>query len=135
MALKRNDYEKVQTIADMQGLRGVLLECTRGHEEKESANGKPKFINKLTEDELIQEFGTPEKVYPSGFILAANNNLLPFNYEEIFTVPTRDELAAEVGLGPRPGSRAEQQLDETPPWIEEDVVETVDLNESFPEVD
>lgn len=135
MALKKGDYEKFQTIAQMQGLRGVVLEMERGHEEKESANGKPTFINKLSEDDLIEAFGSPEKLYPSGFVLAANNAIVAFDYANIFTVPTRDELAAELGMAPRPGSKAETQAeDNTVPWDESEV-ETLDLSEEYPTVD
>lgn len=135
MALKKGDYEKFDAIAKMQGLRGVVLEMERGHEEKESANGKPTFLNKLTEDELIEAFGAPEKVYPSGFVLQANNAIVAFDYDNIFTVPTRDELAAELGMAPRPGSKAETQADdESPPWNETEV-NTIDLNETYPDVD
>lgn len=135
LALKKNDYATFQAIASTQnGLRGVVLKMTRGHGDKESANGVPSFVNKLTEEDLIEVFGTPEKVYPSGFVLPANNAIVSFNYTEIFPVPTREELAAELGLAPRPGSKEDVNTNEPPPW-EENELETIDLNSEYPEVD
>ena len=139
LGLKKNDYESMQTIASTQGnnLRGVMLDMTRGHDKKESGVGKPTFVNKLSEDDLIEQFGSPEKVYPSGFVLAANNAIQIFNYSEIFEVPTRDELAAELGMAPRPGSKAEaanMDEDNSPPWNEEEI-ETLDLSAEYPDVD
>lgn len=132
LALKKGDYEKMQVIAQVNGnnLRGIMLDMTRGYGEKESANGAPAFVRKLTEDELIEAFGSPEKKYDSGFVLPANNAIIPFEYNVIFATPSRDEIAAHLGLAPRPGSKAESEV---PPWEEE--VETLDLSEDLPDVD
>lgn len=131
IALKTNDYKAMQMIASTQNnnLRGVMLEFTRGYGDKESANGVPKFLQKLTEEDLIEAFGSPEKKYDSGFVLPANNAIIPFNYKEIYEVPTHNELAAQIGAPARPGSREE---DNNPPW-EEETVNTIDLAEELPE--
>lgn len=133
LALKKGDYEKMQVIAQVNNnnLRGVMLDMTRGYGEKESANGSPSFVRKLTEDELVEAFGSPEKKYDSGFVLPANNAIIPFDYATIFATPTRDELNEQLGLAPRPGSKAESEV---PPWEEEEV-QTLDLSESLPDVD
>jgi hypothetical protein len=134
LALKKGDYEKFKTIASTQNnqLRGIVLEMSRGWGEKDSANGVPSFVNKLSEEELIEMFGSPEKKYPSGFTVPANSALAPFNYEDIFPIPTRDELAKVTGAGPRPGSEADLATDD-PPWEET----TLNLSENleFPDVD
>jgi hypothetical protein len=138
MKLKRGDYDKMKVIASMQGLRGVVLDMTRGHEQKESANGQPTFVMKLTEEDLIESFGSPEKKYEkSGFVKPANADLIVFDYKSIYTPPTRDELAIKLGMSPRPGSKAELQQEEAVPW-EEETIQVIDLAEDlpdFPDVD
>ncbi len=132
LALKTNDYKAMKIIALTTGsLRGLLLDMTRGYGEKESANGVPNYVNKLTEEQLIEMFGTPEKKYDSGFVVPANNAIVPFDYAEIFAPPSRAELAAHIGAPPRPGSKEELQ-EETPPW---EAVEVLDLGEELPDVD
>lgn len=135
LALKKAVYQNIISIASTQNnnLRGVMLDMTRGFGEKEPASGQPVFVRKLNEDELVEMFGTPEKVYESGFVLPANNVIKVFDYESIYTTPTRDELATKIGAPPRPGSKAEA-IDDKPPWDEE-VVNTVNLSEEYPDVD
>lgn len=133
LALKSGDYKTMKAVASTSGnLRGLLLDMTRGYGEKESANGVPTFVNKLTEEQLIEMFGSPEKKYDSGFVLPANNAIIPFDYASIFVAPSRAELADELGLAPRPGSKEELKEDETPPWEE---VEVLDLGEELPDVE
>jgi hypothetical protein len=130
LALKKGDYERLQGIASTQpNLRGVMLEMTRGHGDKESGNGSPVFVQRLTEEDLAEAFGSPEKVYPSGFVLPANNAIVPFDYKDLHPVPSRADLASHLGMSPRAGSREDV---ETPPW-EENNVNTVDLSEDLPD--
>lgn len=137
LALKKGDYERFQSVTSGRKMRGLVLDMERGHGDKESANGIPKYVDELSEDDLIEAFGSPERTYDSGFVVPANSAITVFDYKTIFNPPTADELREHLGLAPRPGSKAEAQVnqdDESPPW-EENEVEVLDLNEELPDVD
>jgi hypothetical protein len=133
LALKKGDYERMQSVTSGRKMRGLVLDMERGYGDKESANGVPKYVDELSEDDMIEAFGSPEKTYDSGFVLPANNAIIAFDYKTIFEVPSVDELREHLGLAPRPGSKAEAKIDETPPWEED--TQTLDLNEELPDVD
>jgi hypothetical protein len=137
LPIKKTAFPIYQNIAAANGgnLRGIVLDMTRGHGDKEAGTGVPAFVMKLSEEELIESFGHDEVTNEEGRIVkAANADIQVFEYAKVHKVPTAAELRALVGLSPRPGSRQEAQEDNTPPW-EEAPVQLIDLSEGLPDVD
>lgn len=130
LAVKKNDLPAFTALMNAKGsLRGIVLDMTRGNGEKESASGKPTFIDKLSEEDILAEFGHEARVSDKGTIIVAENDAaFPFNYEKYHTVPTRNELSRKYDIGPRPGS-VEETIDQT------EVVQLLELNEELPEVE
>lgn len=141
IAIGTKQFPIWQTLAATQGLRGLVLDMTRGHEPLEAGIGVPSFVQKLTEEELLETFGHDEIVNEGKVVKEANADITPFNYAAIHTPPSRSELAQKYGIAPAPGSleeRIQEAQDDqaadndTPPW--ENQVSMLDLGE-LPDVD
>jgi hypothetical protein len=132
LAVKKNDLVAFQGLIDIHGsLRGLVLDMTRGTGDKESANGKPTFVQKLTDDEMLEMFGHPAKMSEKGTVIVPENDAVnPWNYEKYHSVPSRADLAREYNVGPRPGS-----IDEDAVQQNDEPVMLLDLSEALPDVD
>lgn len=133
LAVKKNDLPAFSGLLNVHGsLRGLVLDMTRGAGPKESASGKPTYVTTLSDDDLIEEFGSEEVLSEKGTVIRpVNDAVFPFNYEKYFPVTSRSQLNNKYDIAPRPGS-----AEETAPWDDpaEDTVFTLDLSE-LPEVD
>lgn len=131
LAVKKGDLAAFSGLLDVHGsFRGLVLNMTRGTAQKETASGKPTFVMVLSEDELIEEFGSEEVLSEKGNVIRpANDNTFPFNYDKFYPVPSRAELSRKYNIGPRPGS-----VEETPEEDDETIF-VMDLGEELPDME
>lgn len=132
LAVKKGDLAAFSGLLNVHGsFRGLVLDMTRGTAQKETASGKPTFVALLTEDELVEEFGSPEVLSENNKVIRpANDAIYPFAYERYYPVPSNMELQRKYGLAPRAGSDQEV-VDNSPPFdIDDNVVYTLDLGET-----
>jgi hypothetical protein len=137
LAIKTGSFPIFQALAAAQGgLRGLVLDMTRGHGDKEAAIGVPAYVQTLTEEELIEAFGGPEKLSEEGRVIVEENaDTKPFNYEKVHEIPSRSELASKYGIAPRPGSQEELAQEEAREQTQEETVALIDLSEELPNIE
>lgn len=129
LAVKKGDLAAFTGLMGVHGsLRGLVLDMTRGDSPKETAIGKPTFVQKLTDDDLVEMFGHPAKMSEKGTVIVPeNDSVQPWNYDKYFTVPSRMDLARKYNIGPRPGSVEEE--------VNEPAINLLDLAEELPDIE
>lgn len=131
LAVKKGDLAAFSGLLNVHGsFRGLVLDMTRGTGDKESAIGKPTYVATLSDEDLIEEFGSEEVLSEQGKVIRpANDAVNAFNYDRYYSAPSRSELSNKYDVPARPGS-----AEESAPWDEDDSIQTIDLNE-LPDVD
>jgi hypothetical protein len=89
-------------------LRGMRLLMAR--DTKQSASiGSAEFVDRLTDEEIIQHFGHPPVVAQDGRVIKqANADCHPLDYSKLFRKPSAADLRARYGGSAPAGSRQEQ---------------------------
>jgi uncharacterized protein YxjI len=133
LPVKKNDLASFQGLLEIHGsLRGLVLSMHRGEGQMEAAIGKPTFVMKLTDDDLLEEFGHEARLNDKKdvVIVPANDSIQPWNYDKFYTIPTKSELRTKYNIVARPGSDEDNNSDDVP-W--EDEVKVLNLEE-LPEI-
>jgi hypothetical protein len=100
-------------------LRGTFLYMKRDLGNKNAASiGEPSILDNgslfdfYTEDELNESFGHDAERSPQGKVLKdENEDITPFNYDELFPKPDVTALRQRYGGRVQPGSREETEAD------------------------
>lgn len=108
MVVKTAQQKKIIRLAEKHGgsLRGMILNMTRDGDKDASIGNDIEFEDFMNEDEL-EEFVT-EFEYKDAQGKKRKKEVIgyePFDYEELFPMPTEQQLRAIVGGRPEPGSR------------------------------
>lgn len=121
------DLENVLSVAEKNvgSLRGTFLWMRRDTSNAQSASiGSPITLDNgmaydtYSEEELVAEFGHPAVKNREGKVVKnANEDLQPFNYEELFSKPSGADLAARYG-GEHDGVTAGSSQQEQEAWGE-----------------
>lgn len=122
LVVKPSQHKKFMRRYEKEGtLRGAYFEMTRDKQMESSIGGDIEFIEMVDEDELSEYVRTWKDQEGKR---QEEDCSVAFDYEELFTEPTRAELAALVGADPTPGSREsnEKELDDDPDdeWEDEE---------------
>lgn len=109
LAVKPSQQKRfLRHLSKNETLRGALFETTRDG-PKDAAIGDPVFVEYVDEEELSTAFIREWKDREGKAV--TENCGEPFDYEALFSEPTREELAALVGAEATPGSKAQRRRD------------------------
>lgn len=111
LCVKTAQQKKITRLAERHGtLRGMVLQMTRDGEKDASIGNDIEYIEHLSEEELL-EYET-EYEYEDAQGKKQVKQIIghePFDYDELFPMPTEQQLRAIVGGSPEPGSREEER--------------------------
>jgi len=111
LVVKTAQQKKITRLAERYGtLRGMVLQMTRDGEKDASIGNDIEYIEHMSEDDLLTYETTYE--YEDGQGKKQVKEVIghePFDYDELFPMPTEQQLRAIVGGSPEPGSRDEER--------------------------
>lgn len=111
LVVKTAQQKKITRLAERYGtLRGMVLQMTRDGEKDASIGNDIEYIEHMSEDDLLAYETSYEYEDSSGAkkvkeIIGHE----AFDYDELFPMPTEQQLRAIVGGSPEPGSREEER--------------------------
>lgn len=113
MGMKEKFLELQKHAFREQGtMRGLYLVLKRGMDDQSISTGEPimldngKLYDLVSEEELVEDYGHPElRNREKKVIKAANADLEPYVYEDLFPEPDPDDLAKRFGGRALAGSR------------------------------
>lgn len=87
-------------------LRGTVFEMKRGTADTSASIGEPMYIDRISEENFLEEFTLPEpkKNQKGEVYMETNYYTTPFNYEEIFPALTKLDICRKYGFSLPSGS-------------------------------
>lgn len=111
LVVKTAQQKKITRLAERYGtLRGMVLQMTRDGEKDASIGNDIEYVEHMSEDDLLQY--ETEYEYEDSQGKKQVKQIIghePFDYDELFPMPTEQQLRAIVGGSPEPGSRDEER--------------------------
>lgn len=116
LVIKTMQQKKITRLLQQHGtLRGMVLAMTRDGEKEAAIGSDIQFVEFLDEDTLATYVTDYEYEKDGKKVVKEIVGGEPFDYDEMFPMPTEQQLRAIVGGRPEPGSRDDDQGSERRP--------------------